>query len=348
METINAALAQAAATHPDRCFLRIDGREITIRQFEARVARLAGGLAEAGVTAGDRVLVMMRNCREMIELWFATVRVGAVWAPVNTEFRGAVLGSVLDTARPVLCVCDAEFAPRLESAITAVGQDGLHLRVHGRHDRLPDLAELYRQPLEPAGVAPADLACLLFTSGTTGRSKACMLPHRYFIVQARIALRDLGWRPDDVLYCPFPLFHIDCTVFTVMPALLSGATAAVGRRFSASGFWDEVRTVDATVIEFMGATLTILAKAEPSSDDRNHRARQAWGVPVPDWAEAFEQRFGVELREVYGSTEAGIPVTQRFDAERVPGSCGRVVSEFELRIADESGHEQPAGSVGEF
>ncbi len=136
-----------------------------------------------------------------------------------------------------------------------------------RH-RLPDLFELYQEPLEPADVSPDDLACLLFTSGTTGRSKACMLPHRYFVVQAQIALRDLGWGPDDVLYCPFPLFHIDCTVFTVMPALLSGATAAVGRRFSASRFWAEVRAVDATVIEFMGATLTILAKAEPSADDR--------------------------------------------------------------------------------
>lgn len=348
VETINAAVSQAVATHPDRCFLKIDGQELTIRQFEARVARLAGGLAGAGITAGDRVLVMMRNCREMIELWFATVRIGAVWAPVNTEFRGAVLGHVLDTARPSLCVCDPEFAAELQSAIQDTGQVGFNLHVHGDHDRLPGLAELYQAPCEPADVAPADLACLLFTSGTTGRSKACMLPHRYFVVQAQIALRDLGWSADDVLYCPFPLFHIDCTVFTVMPALLSGATAAVGRRFSASGFWDEVRAVDATVIEFMGATLTILAKAEPRSDDRDHRVRQAWGVPVPEWAEAFEARFGVELREVYGSTEAGIPVTERFDAQRVPGSCGRVVPEFELRIADESGRAQPAGSVGEI
>ena len=348
VETINAALSQAAATRPHRGFLKIDGHEITVGQFEVRVAQLAGGLASAGITAGDRVVVMMRNRREMIELWFATVRIGAVWAPVNTEFRGAVLEHVLETARPSLCVCEPEFAAELEAAITATGQGGLHLHVNGERHRLPGLGELYQEPLEPADVAPDDLACLLFTSGTTGRSKACMLPHRYFVVQARIALRDLGWGPDDVLYCPFPLFHIDCTVFTVMPALLSGATAAVGRRFSASGFWDEVRAVDATVIEFMGATLTILAKAEPSSDDRKHRVRQAWGVPVPDWAAAFEQRFGVDLREVYGSTEAGIPVTQRFDSQRVPGSCGRVVPEFELRIADESGQERPAGIVGEI
>ncbi len=348
VETINGALSHAVATHPDRCFLKIDGQEITARQFEARVARLAGGLADEGIAAGDRVLGMMPNCREMIELWFATVRVGAVWAPVNIEFRGAVLGNVLATTRPSLCVCGPEFAPELESALRDTGQAGLALRVHGGHALHPDLFELYQEPLEPADVSPDDLACLLFTSGTTGRSKACMLPHRYFVVQAQIALRDLGWGPDDVLYCPFPLFHIDCTVFTVMPALLCGATAAVGRRFSASRFWAEVRAVDATVVEFMGATLTILAKAEPNADDRSHRVRQAWGVPVPDWAEAFEERFGVELREVYGSTEAGIPVTQRFDAERVPGSCGRVVPEFELRIADDSGQEQPAGSVGEI
>ena len=98
----------------------------------------------------------------------------------------------------------------------------------------------------------------------------------------------------------------------------------------------------------MGATLTILNKAEPAPDDAANVVRLAWGVPVPAWANAFEQRFGLQILEVYGSTEANLPATQRFDERRVPGSCGRVTPEFDVRIADDSGDELPAGEAGEI
>lgn len=192
------------------------------------------------------------------------------------------------------------------------------------------------------------MAGMLYTSGTTGHSKACVLSHRYFVSQASIAIRDFGLRHSDVLYCPFPLFHADATALTVVPAMAIGATAAIGRRFSASRFWSEVRDVGATVFDFMGATLSILYKAEPLPNDTDNPARLAWGVPVPDWAPDFEARFGLQVLELYGSVEANIPVTQRHDGERVVGSCGVVVPEFEVRIADENGDPLPVGVTGEL
>lgn len=189
---------------------------------------------------------------------------------------------------------------------------------------------------------------VMFTSGTTGRSKGCVLSHRYAIRQAELMVEHLGLREDDVLYCPFPLFHLDGSVLTVMPALVLGATAAIGKRFSASGFWSEVSALGATVFDFMGATLTMLHKAPRTSTDGNNPVRLAWGVPVPEFAEEFEQRFGLRLFELYGSTDAGLPIYQPIDEPRRPGSCGRPIAAYDVRLFDE--HDRPVGpgEVGEI
>ena len=118
-----------------------------------------------------------------------------------------------------------------------------------------------------------------------------------------------------------------------MPALVLGTTAAIGARFSASGFWDEVRAFGATVFDFMGATLDAAAQAAGRAGRRaTTRARLAWGVPVPDWAPEFEARFGLRVVELYGSTDAGVPIYQPLHEPRVPGSCGRAIDAYEVRI----------------
>jgi crotonobetaine/carnitine-CoA ligase len=190
---------------------------------------------------------------------------------------------------------------------------------------------------------------VLFTSGTTGTSKGCLLSHRYVVRQAELMAEHLGLVGSDVFYCPFPLFHIDATVLTVGPALVLGATAAVGERFSVSGFWPEVRRFDATVFDFMGATLTMLDKADPTPHDADNPVRLAWGVPVPDAiAGEFEQRFGLQLVELYGSTDAGIPMYHPIDQPRRPGSCGVVIDAYETQLHDDNGFEVAVGEVGEL
>ena len=183
-------------------------------------------------------------------------------------------------------------------------------------------------PATPAPITSmhivTDPAMVMFTSGTTGPSKGCVLSHRYAVRQAQLMIDNLGLRSDDVLYCPFPMFHIDATIMTIVPAMLLGTTAAIGERFSASGFWDEIRSAGATVFDFMGATLTMLHKRPPAPGDRDNPARLGWGVPVPEFAAEFEDRFGLTLTELYGSTDAGIPIYHPVDEPRRQGSCGRV------------------------
>ena len=135
---------------------------------------------------------------------------------------------------------------------------------------------------------------------------------------------------------------------TVAPALLLRGVAAIGERFSVSRYWDEVRAFQATVFDFMGATLTMLWKQPAGPRDREHRARLGWGVPLPAWAPQFEQRFGCRLVELYGSTEVGAILYTPLDEPARPGSCGKLRGPWRVMLADADGFEVPVGTPGEL
>ena len=341
---LNTALAEAVKAYPSKTFLRFGDTDYTFECFDTAVAEMAGALRSQGIKSGDRVLVMMKNRVEMIYSWFAANRLGAVWAPINAELKSTTLKHVVESAVPKIALADPEYIEALkacdvlkETEIYSVGTSG------SDSHSLPTTNEAVRQAVPTSA---STTSAFLFTSGTTGRSKPCILPHGYFIQCAQMLTKYLALNSSDVLYCPFPLFHMDATATTVIPALLLGAIAAISGRFSASRFWDEIRTSKATVYDFMGATLALTYKQPPSDKDRDHSVRIAWGVPVPIWASAYETRFNHPLVELYGSSEAGLPVIQQGD--RVPGSCGKAVPGYSLRIADALGNALPPNTIGEL
>jgi crotonobetaine/carnitine-CoA ligase len=351
-------LSTRAGTHGPRTFLRFAGREVSYRLCDALSTRAATALAGLGVGAGDLVAVLLPNCPELVVTWFGANRIAAVAAPVNTAFRGPALAHAVNlTGATVLVVDDS-----LVDALASVHSELTTVRtliVRGDPDAarasfpqwtvLPyAVLERESDPVPAVAPRPADPALVLFTSGTTGRSKGCLLSHRFAVRQAELMVENFRLREDDVLYCPFPLFHLDATVMTVMPALVLGATAAIGERFSASGFWPEVRAMGATVFDFMGATLTILHKRQSQVDDRDHRVRLAWGVPMPDFAADFEERFGVRLVEAYGSTDVGVPIYSDPDLPRRPGACGRPIPAYDIAVVDADDEPVPVGSPGEL
>ncbi|MGB5953428.1 MAG: AMP-binding protein, partial [Ornithinimicrobium sp.] len=328
---IVAMLQLRATERPNHRFVRTQINAITYAEMEIYSARLAGALRDIGVGRGQAVVVLMANSVEQVVVWFALARLGALHVPVNTALVGARLHHVLAISRPVLVVADEDLTDHV-NVDGALGS-GITVVVHrppGVHSTHPSdallLADLidFGEPVGPVASDPLDDATLMFTSGTTGASKACVLSRRYLAAQGAGHAANLHLGADDVLYCPFPLFHIDAATLTVAAALSVGATAALGRRFSASGFWDEVHLFDATVFNFMGATLTILWKQPPADRDRDHRVRLAWGVPMPEWQARWEARFGISLYQVYGSTDAGDCVSDPIDGSQRPGAAGRV------------------------
>ena len=316
---IVAMLERQRVHNPRRTFLRTPAGSLTYAQAHDRTARLAGALARRGVGRGTSVAVLMETSVEQVLVWFALARLGALHVPVNPALFGERLRAVLDVAGCRLAVVDPALAAALrevfaEPALTC--------------DELLDGGE----PVPAAAADPLDPATLLFTSGTTGRSKACILSRRYLAAQGAAHARNFALHQRDVLYCPFPLYHVDAATLTVVAALSVGATAALTKRFSASRFWDEVRSCGATVFDFMGATLTILWKQPPSARDRDHTVRLAWGVPMPEWQREWEARFGFPLYQVYGSTDAGVPVYDPIDGSRRAGAAGRVTELFDVRL----------------
>jgi crotonobetaine/carnitine-CoA ligase len=327
--TLADLLRDRASRFPRRDVLRMRGRTLTFRELDRDVDRLTDALAFLGVEPGDTVGVMMHNCPEFATLWLACMRMGAIEAPVNTAFRGVGLAHLLDLCGCRLLVADEEFLAALGEVRSGLARLE---RVITRHE-LAELAATAAGEPRPHKVDPRQPAQIFFTSGTTGRSKACVFDSRYTVRQAQIFARQWHILESDVLYNPFPLFHIDASVLTLAPAIARGCTAALGEKFSASGFWDEVRELGATVFDYMGATLTMLWKTPQRATDADNDVRLAWGVPMPDFAEEFEQRFGLRLVEAYGLTDAGVPVYQPLDEPRRPGSCGKVVPEYSLAIA---------------
>ena len=365
--TIDALLAAQARAVPDRVFLRFDDGDLTFAETDRRVDALTAGLAGLGVSRGQLVPVVLPNGADFVVTWLALCRLGAVATLVNTALRGPALAHALDLTTAGLVVVDDSLVPSLgpivaegaglDRAVVVGVTDGSTKALTAAGVEVIDHASLSA----PTGVASlgdpsppdpthtvADPAMVLFTSGTTGPSKGCVLSHRYAVRQAQLMIEHFGLRSDDVLYSPFPLFHLDASVMTVMPALVLGTTAAIGGRFSASGFWAEVRRFRATVFDFMGATLTMLHKRPPAPDDKDHPVRLAWGVPVPEFAPEFEERFGLRLVEAYGSTDAGVPIYQPLDEPRRPGSCGRAIPQYDIAVVDGADREVAAGEVGEL
>ena len=349
-------LRRAAAEMPDRPFIRMAAGEWTYRQVNEESDRLAAGLHAQGVRRGDNVSLMLPNCIELALLWFALAKLGAAAAPVNTSFRGAVLADAVNLVQSRLAVVHADLLEswqQVQPHLVNISQ----VFLLGPEQGLPADCEPYERlcrvhadsdTLPRPQVGFDEVCLLLYTSGTTGRSKAAMIAHRFVLAQARGFIRGLELRADDVLYCPYPMFHLDATVLTIAPALLLRSVAALGERFSVSRYWDEVRALQATVFDFMGATITMLWKQPPAEIDRNHRARLGWGVPLPTFTPEFEARFGCRLVELYGSTEVGAAMFTPLHEPRRMGSCGLLAEGFTAQLVDEQGFEVPVGQVGEL
>ena len=175
------------------------------------------------------------------------------------------------------------------------------------------------------------------------------LSHRWFTKICETTERYWGFSGRDVFYSPFPLYHIDALAITVAPAIYHATTAAIGIRFSVRRFWEEIRRFEATVFDFMGSTLALLWKKEPRPDDRDNPARLGWGVPLPDFAPAFEERFGCALIDCYGSTDVGLPVCGvpgQAEARRAR-AAGRPRA-TRLAILSPEGDRLPLGQSGEI
>jgi crotonobetaine/carnitine-CoA ligase len=352
--TLPAILDRRATATPDARFVTFGGADRTFAEALEGAERAAAALASLGVGKGDTVAVMLPNSLEFLDLWFGAALLGAVLVPVNVQLRGDGLRYIVEHCDADVCIADAPFVEAVDVALPpGTGPRRRFARGVGEGAAWGDLGALLAggHPAAPrATVRPDDLASVLYTSGTTGLPKGVMTCHNaYAATGFEYAQRYVRLRADDVLYTCLPLFHINAQAITAVPALLSGRPMVLDTRFSGSGFFDEMRAHGATVFNYIGAMLTILLKQPVRDDDAANPIRLTVGSSAPAelWRE-FEQRFGIQIVEIYGLTEsAGVCLMSPPDDVRV-GKCGVPVSWAEVRIAREDGADADVDEAGEF
>ena len=318
----------------------------------------------AGVQKGDKVCIMMDNCPEYLYAWLGANKMGAVEVSINTAYKGASLEYIVDNSDANSVFIDSQYLKALEQVLPNLTKlkniiviqeaEKLSSRFQGNGsiDRYITLEEMINRgaktdiPL-PA-VKPNDLAMLGYTSGTTGESKGVMIPHHRLVCTADDVAGCRGVTKDEILYTCMPLFHGNAKFLTILVGLIGDGQVALGKRFSASRFWDEIREYSATQFNYLGAMTAILCKRPETSEDRNNPAKIAFGAGCPvNIQEAFEKRFGVTIQEGYGLTEGGVPLGITPGTRKI-GSCGKAIFDYEVRIVDENDNEVPLGEIGEI
>jgi crotonobetaine/carnitine-CoA ligase len=339
--TLVSLLEERAVATPGRPFIVMDGGDSrTYGAFNAEANRVAHGLAGLGVALGDNVVVLLADPLESLLVTFALRKLGAVEVAIPEPMGGAELLSVMDAAGPRLAIVGEGLRDRFEAAERELPG----LRLTGFESAVMD-----DESNPDVDFPDTHTDAVLFTSGTTGRAKGCVLSHRMGAAMGLGIARSLRFDEADCLYCPFPTTLVDSRYMTVGAALWSGARAAIGRGFDARRFWDEVRDFEATVFEFRGSALTALWDRDPEASDRDNPVRLAWGVPPPPFGPLLEERFGLRLATCYGSTDAGVPTWRDPELRGEPfNSSGRVVEPYEVRIGDERDDPLPTGAVGEI
>ena len=358
-DTPVAALARAVAAHPHKVLFDFSGETTTYAAFDVLSNRMAHALRALGVKTGTTVTSLFDNHLDAVVLWIALTKLGAVSVPLNTALKGEFLRHQVVDSGAEIVVCDAVYAPRLFEVADllgnvqrvlvrgaldtgpAVGFAIEHLDEHRGHDATP-MAEL---------PDPAALNALIYTSGTTGPSKGCMISGNQMCHVARLLLRAAPFGPDDVLWTPLPLYHMNAIATGVVSTLLVGATISIAPRFSVSGFWPAVEASGATVVSILGALGTLLAQAPDNAAMQRcfGQIHTVKGNPFPEEIKTlWRTRFGARHigSNAYGLTEALI--TSVPAGEPVPpGSSGRCAPEFDVRIFDDQDHPLPPGQAGE-
>ncbi len=340
--------------HGDRVFCTWQQEQITYAELGARVDRLANGLLAAGLAAGSRVAVMLSHHPDHILALLALLRIGAVEVPINTHLRGEGLQYQLAHSEPQAIIADEEFAEQLLPALEAGGRPvtliwrGPNPPPSKSAGQVIDFAEVANGPAgRPAHRSrPGDIVAICYTSGTTGAPKGVLMTDAMYRAAATSSLLLSGIEEGDTPLFWEPMYHL-FGIEVVVLALHKPVTLAMVERFSASNFWRWARESKATHIHYVGGVLQLLLRQPPGPDDRRHGIRVAWGggCPTQTW-HAFEERFGIEMRDSFGMTETA--ALNIVNTRGIPGALGVPLPYFEARVIDEAGEPAGAGEVGQL
>ncbi len=328
--TVPDAIEEIARNSPDQPALVFEDQVVSYRALDAEANRVARWGQAQGVAKGDVVALLMENRPEFVIHWLGLAKIGAVTALINTNLVGRPLAHCLAVSGARHLILDAALADNWSTAAADVS-DGLAVWASGgplpaAQDLDADRARRSAGPLAKDvrdGLDSTDKLFYIYTSGTTGLPKAANFSHQRFVATAAGALGIGRLGPEDRMYIVLPLYHSAGGVMALGGALLSGATAVIARRFSASRFWEDCVRHDVTVFQYIGELCRYLLNSPPHPDERRHRLRVCIGNGLrPEIWELFQKRFDIPaILEFYGATEGNVVL---MNVDNKVGAVGRL------------------------
>ena len=359
--TVYEAFRRSAARYPDHDFLCVMPETAARYGIEAqtfsyeRASREVTGLAEryrqAGLGHGQRTGLMLDNQPDMFFHWLALNSIGAAVVPINSDWRAAELEYVIGHSEMVAAVVAPKRRQDISDAARSAGRE---VAVAS-----PSLLDLVRVTAPQRGDSFPDSTsecALLYTSGTTGQPKGCVLTNEYYIwagtwyagLDGLCRLEEGTER----LLTPLPMTHMNAMAFSTMAMVLTGGCVIPLDRFHPTTWWESVALSRATVIHYLGVMPAMLLGAPESRTDRAHSVRFGFGAGVsPRLHATFEGRFGFPLIEAWAMTEtgAGAVVIANREPRKVGSACfGKPTARIELRIVTQDGSEAAPGQHGEL
>ncbi len=348
---VGELIERHARERPDKLFALFDKEAAwSFEELRRRVTACAAGLEREGVRQGDFVLCWLPNSPEALCAYFAVNYLGAVFVPINTAYRGALLAHVIAKSGAKLMIAHGGLLGRLDGIVLSALEK---LVVVGKSDGTPKGLQIIEHSSvyeadgapspPPARIEPWDTHLVLFTSGTTGPSKGvlCSYLHSY--------ATNKGFRhqtPEDRHFIPLPLHHATGAA-TAYTALAQGASLALVDGFDAKAFWATVDRFEATTTGLLGSMVQFLMKQPPSPDDRTHSLKKTLIAPLDALSLDFHARFSVDVYTLFNMTELSVPIFAGPNPEE-RGTCGKVRPGIEVRLVDEHDFEVAQGATGEL
>ena len=364
--TLTGLVQRQAAAHGEREFMSFEhGTSLSFASLHNDSDQLAHNLAGFGVQTGDRVMVMLKNRLEFMLAMLAIMKLGAIFVPINTELKGTFLQHQMHNAEPRVIFLDADLADAFDAV--EVGNQSLAAVVYVAGD-VPDERPVALSRAEAMtfetffqlNVAaddvlvtplPQDIACIMYTSGTTGPSKGVLMPHAHCYLFGYNMARTMQMTEQDCQYVCMPLFHAMGLFLQVLSSLITGSKVFCVERFSPARWLDDIRASGATVSNALGVIPEFIFRTPETEYDRDHKLRTVMAVPIAaEWGEAMEKRFGFKFMQAYGMSEVNLPCFTTADDPLLPGMAGYVQHEFfEVCIVD-THNDAPVsqGDIGEI
>jgi len=358
--TLRDLIAERAHRQPDKPYLVFEDKtgavqEYTYAEMLASVKRAAAGFSSIGVSKGDAVVVHLANCPEFLFSWFGLAWIGAVAVPSNVANTAHELEHVIGFSEAVAVITSTDYLDPIDEVLTSVPAVK-HRIVARTAEPVPGallLDDLMATETDPPDVQvdAEDVVEMIFTSGTTSRPKAVMLTHANCLRSGERASRSAATDNTDRFLTALPAFHVNAQSMTILASLTVGGTCVMLEEYRATQFWSQLRRHRATSVSLVAMQVRTLLAQPPTNEDRSHRLRRNfYAINVLDSEkEAFEDRFGVELVNGYGLSEAMTIVTVApvFGEKRWP-SIGLPAYDRLVRIVDENDEDVAVGTPGEI